>query len=164
MEQDQVDCLSRLSRAARYGDIQEMQRLVDLGVDVDAYESPEYWPALFTAASSGNAASVEFLLMAGARTSLHSKITPLHLAANYNRVSVIELLVAAGMCPDVLNSYGSTPLLWAAWSGHIESVRTLLELGASPGIANYDNLTPIHYAERSGHRHIVRLLMDRYSE
>jgi ankyrin repeat protein len=157
------DRLQRLKRAARYGNIAEMQRLLDLGVDVDAHEGPTFWPALFTAASSGNAASVEFLLMVGASTN-DGIGTALHAAARQGHCAVIELLVGAGVSPDALTVYGSTPLHWAAGHGHIEAVRTLLELGASTGIVNAGDLTPLQEAERSGHRHIVRLLMDRYSE
>lgn len=57
---------------------------------------------------------------------------PLHYAAGYNHVDIIEHLIFKGAKVDFKNNDGKTPLANACNWGHINSVKALLKKGADP--------------------------------
>jgi ankyrin repeat protein len=82
------------------------------------------------AAARGDAERVRSLLAADPSTATledeHSK-TPLHWAAEKNRVEVARLLIEAGAPLDRETTWGATPLEWAANVGSHEVAAVLLE-------------------------------------
>ena len=61
--------------------------------------------------------------------------TPLHAAATANRASMIEMLVSAGLDPNVRGCYDdSAPLHIAAWNDHLEVAAELIKFGADVNI------------------------------
>ncbi|EDV98283.1 myotrophin [Drosophila grimshawi] len=57
--------------------------------------------------------------------------TPLHYAADFGQLKVLEYLVQIGADVNKLDKYGITPLLAAIWEGHTTSVEYLLQHGAN---------------------------------
>ena len=86
--------------------------------------------------------------------------TPLHLAAEKNRVDVIEYLAATGGRLNAQDKDGTSPLQAAILAGSTEAVKTLLALGADPLLRNNQIETPLHLAARKGHADITDLLLE----
>jgi ankyrin repeat protein len=68
--------------------------------------------------------------------------TPLHLAARFGKVEIVQMLIGAGADVDAQDEVGWTPLHWAAWNGEIESVRMLIDAGARKDISNIAGKLP----------------------
>ena len=67
---------------------------------------------------------------------------PLHYAAEYGQVEMLQLLAGRGAeldCQDAEDQ--DTPLHWAAYNSHASAVTQLLRLGADGSIRNKDGLT-----------------------
>ena len=67
---------------------------------------------------------------------LHDNLTPLHVAALFNRKAAAELLLAEGADVFLADCGGNTALHMAAFLGHTEVVRMLLSASADPSIRN----------------------------
>ena len=88
--------------------------------------------ALRTAVEDGQEDEVARLLGMGADANGRNAFgaTPLHLATEFNSVSVMKLLVEGGADLDSLNDDGWSPLMNAAFCGSIPALEFLLEAGA----------------------------------
>ncbi|XXG99819.1 hypothetical protein Hte_006160 [Hypoxylon texense] len=64
-------------------------------------------------------------------TSSVEAYTPLHLAACYNRVDAIDLLLSKGATPMYKDNCGRTPLHNAVSRGHLAATKLLLEYGST---------------------------------
>ena len=93
------------------------------------------------------------------------KISPLHLATEYNNVEMIKLLIKGGFDVNIQNNLGQTPLLFACYHNFYESVDVLLKYGANPNIICGSNAwfyftkTALGLAIRYGNFDIVELLL-----
>ncbi len=91
--------------------------------------------------------------------------TPLHRAAYFGRVDIIEdLIAAAGRETNTLvqakNYSGSTPLHVAAEQGHVRVVKALIDHHPSlVNIQDNDGCTPLHYAAANGHTGVLLCLI-----
>jgi len=56
---------------------------------------------------------------------------PIHIAADFNQIHVIEYLITNGADVNKANNYGHTPLLLAIFENQLQAVRLLLKAGAS---------------------------------
>lgn len=119
---------------------------------------------LYRAALNGDAEAVSELLAHGADPNQVSEGEeeglPLCAAAAWDRVEVIEALLAAGADVSGKESGGWHALLWAAANGHADSARVLIEAGAGVDEANDDGDTPLTLAARRGALGVVRVLLD----
>ena len=93
---------------------------------------------LFRAALQGRTESVSWLLQEGA--DLHARgrggATALHAAASgLEGTTVMQLLLAQGASPNVVDEYGFTPLHRAIQNGDIDGVTLLLSSGANVSLA-----------------------------
>lgn len=86
-------------------------------------------------------------------------ITALYLAAYYDHIALVKLLIEAGADVDKKTTNGSTSLDVAAQNGHTSCVMALLRAGADVNLAFNDGRTPIYYAARFGHETCVALLI-----
>ena len=158
-----------LITAASYGDAEVARVLVAAGADLDARASDDAGgvpggTALLHAAVFGMTEVVDVLAGAGARvqgietaaavgnldgwltadTPLEARIRALVMAADHERLEVIDELVAAGTPVDAVDStYGRHPLRTAAENGRPASVRRLLELGADPNLRDAEGRRPL---------------------
>ncbi|XP_063216299.1 poly [ADP-ribose] polymerase tankyrase-like [Bacillus rossius redtenbacheri] len=85
--------------------------------------------------------------------------TPLHFAAGYNRVHVVEFLLAHGADVHAKDKGGLVPLHNACSYGHYEVTELLVKHGASVNVADLWKFTPLHEAAAKGKAEIVRLLL-----
>lgn len=122
---------SALHIAARIGNLELVKRLLAGGI------SPNVRTATTAVAKfSGNR---------GARGFVGGGLTPLLLAARYNRVEVMRALVAAGADPSLQADNGTT-LLMAGAAGGIEAITYAYELDPHVVVANQIGQTPMHLA------------------
>ncbi|MBR2125299.1 MAG: ankyrin repeat domain-containing protein [Akkermansia sp.] len=87
-------------------------------------------------------------------------MTPLMVAAMYDRASSARSLLAAGARPDEATAnYGTTALMMAAMNGYHEVVEVLVQNGADLNLRNKSGFTALMLAAQKGHAQVVRLLL-----
>ncbi len=77
--------------------------------------------------------------------------TPLIMAARFNQVNLIKLLLKSGAKVDDVDNEGSSALHHASASGRMEAVKTLVENKAQVSLKNQGGDTPRKLAKSSGH-------------
>lgn len=85
--------------------------------------------------------------------------TPLHFAAGYNRVAVVEYLLQHGADVHAKDKGGLVPLHNACSYGHYEVADLLVKHGASVNVSDLWKFTPLHEATAKGKYDIVKLLL-----
>ncbi|XP_060719936.1 poly [ADP-ribose] polymerase tankyrase-2-like isoform X1 [Tachysurus vachellii] len=85
--------------------------------------------------------------------------TPLHFAAGYNRVTVVEYLLQHGADVHAKDKGGLVPLHNACSYGHYEVVELLVIHGAVINVADLWKFTPLHEAAAKGKYEICKLLL-----
>jgi uncharacterized protein len=155
---DADDSETPLITAASYGDAEVARVLIDAGANVDARsrdESSELGglSALMHAAVFGMTDVLDALIAAGARpdgiesaaaagdisgwltpdTPADARIRALVMAADHQRLDVIDQLLDAGTPIDAVDDFDRQPLRIAAQNGRSASVEHLLARGADPG-------------------------------
>lgn len=89
-------------RAAYMGELEEVKRIIEAGIDnIDDYPEGSM-TALICAASTDNYEITEYLLKSGADPNKHTddRLTPLKTAASRGNVKIAELLLKAGADPN----------------------------------------------------------------
>jgi ankyrin repeat protein len=85
----------------------------------------------------------------------------LSTAASFNKIIIVELLLARGANPNVATDRNETPLQIAAYNGNVEIVRMLIEAGAKVDAADTQyGFTALASAARNGHVGVIRLLLN----
>ena len=88
-------------------------------------------------------------------------MTPLHYAANLDRLEAANLLIRAGAAPDaVFPSSQTTPLHWAADADAEDVLRLLILSKATIDARAKHDLTPLHLAARKGAVACIARLLD----
>ena len=85
--------------------------------------------------------------------------TPLHFAAGYNRVGVVEFLLSKGADVHAKDKGGLVPLHNACSYGHYEVTELLVKHGASVNVCDLWRFTPLHEGAAKGKYDIVKLLL-----
>ncbi|KAA0719985.1 Tankyrase-1 [Triplophysa tibetana] len=178
-----VDTLGQtaLHRAALAGHLQTCRLLLSYGADPAVVSLQG-----FTAAQMGNEAvqqilienipvrnsDVDYRLLEAAKAGdldtvknvncrdlegRHS--TPLHFAAGYNRVAVVEYLLHHGADVHAKDKGGLVPLHNACSYGHYEVAELLVRHGASVNVADLWKFTPLHEAAAKSKYEICKLLL-----
>jgi ankyrin repeat protein len=155
---DPADPETPLITAASYGDADVAKVLIDAGADLGARAAPNAGgvpggTALLHAAVFGMTDVVDLLVRAGARvysieeaaaageirdwltpqTPLQARIRALVMAADHQRLDVIDQLIDADTPVDAVDDqFGRQALQLAAQNGRPQSVRLLLGRGADP--------------------------------
>jgi hypothetical protein len=155
-----------LITAASYGDADVAKVLIEAGADIEAISAPDSGgvpsgTALMHAAVFGNTEVLDVLVAAGARIDSlemaaaagdiggwplarftpQARIRALVMAADHQRLAVIDQLVAAGTPVNQADAeWGRLPLHIAAQNGRPASVRRLLAHGADPDLRD-----PVHH-------------------
>ncbi|MEJ2246218.1 MAG: ankyrin repeat domain-containing protein [Acidobacteriota bacterium] len=147
--------LSALTVAVTSGDIAEVRRLLDTGVDINPTTDNEATP-LILASRNGHTEIVRLLLDAGANANANPfKYTPHRdWEVSYTPTALLPMILQSEI------SYDATALHAASQNGHIEIVRLLLEAGAKVDAQGNDDATALHAASQNGHAEIVKLLLE----
>jgi ankyrin repeat protein len=181
-----------LITAASYGDAEVAAVLIAAGADIDAIAAADAGgvpggSALLHAAVFGMTDVLDVLVAAGARirsieeaaaagdvtgwltadTPAQARLRALIMAADHQRLDVIDALIAAGTPVDASDDvFGRHPLRLAAANGRSASVRSLLSHGADPTRPDANGLTPFDHCrhgrvdatDTSGHDEVEALL------
>ena len=136
-----------LPAAAIAGDLEAVQRLLELGLPVDAAD-PQGCTALLRAAGGGHAEIVRRLLELGAghQVSARTGATPLSAAISMRHAGVVEQLLQAGADPNQALPGGVTPLMLAAALGLPDIAGRLLSQGAVVDAVDDQGLSALHCA------------------
>lgn len=173
----------QLFAASEQGDVEEVQKLLDAGADVNFSPDNDHFTSLHNAARKGHDKVIEALLKAGANPNEVTdakKFTPLHLAAMNGYKDAVKALLKAEANPNLLNVEDSSPLLLFALSidSHrqsdrfksLEIAQDLLAAGADIKKENimYDSPLKIfnEIAARPEHpiKNILKLLLEEQLE
>ncbi|WGJ61848.1 ankyrin repeat domain-containing protein [Wolbachia endosymbiont of Frankliniella intonsa] len=88
--------------------------------------------------------------------------TPLHWAAKYDHLNVVEKLIEKGTEIDAKDNKDNTPLHWAAKYDHLNVVEKLIEKGAKIDAKdNYSGNTPLHLSAEYCYLSIVEKLIEK---
>ncbi|MCF6776219.1 ankyrin repeat domain-containing protein [Thiotrichales bacterium 19X7-9] len=85
--------------------------------------------------------------------------TPLHLAAMFNQLEIINYLLDHGADINARDRYGNTALFYAVLNGHLSIVEQLLWRGAEANTINQDGDTPLHEASEESEYIIIEALL-----
>lgn len=168
--------VSRLVGAAQDGLSDEVGRLLDAGVPVDAQASggafcddqvTDGHTALTTAALSGHSDVVELLTGRGADVNRRTHvdgITACMVAAFHGHADTVSALIRLGADVDVTTVDGITALMFACLGGHSDVAAVLLDHGANSAHKNQAGTTAAEVAKLQGHRALARLVRERSRE
>ncbi|XP_033632864.1 poly [ADP-ribose] polymerase tankyrase-1-like [Asterias rubens] len=117
---------------------------------------------LLEASRSGNEEKMMSLLTplnVNGHASDGRRSTPLHLAAGYNRVSIVQLLLQHGADVHAKDKGGLVPLHNACSYGHFEVTELLIKHGANVNAMDLWKFTPLHEAASKSRLEVCSLLM-----
>jgi hypothetical protein len=126
-----------------------------------------YLTPLVVALARKHFQTAELLRHSGADPNVqcYKENTPLHSAAHYGDVEMVQVLLDLGADVNVRNERGETPLYYTAVDdGYIEVVRVLLEHGANVGAEDMEGRTPFSLAKKYGCDGIMKLLSEHGAE
>jgi uncharacterized protein len=147
----------------RAGESAPLDVVAALVARVDPGQSESRW-ALVEASSERRWEVVQMLVDAGVPIDPDPamKFTdgPLHQAATFGQLDVMERLVALGANINAQQSNGATPLHDSAGMGELAAVRWLLEQGADPNRTDRLGRSPLSRAIDREHVETARFLLD----
>ena len=154
------DSQNALVEAARNGDVNEVKRLLEKGVNVNGQAMYGY-TALIASACMGHVEVVNLLVAKGADINLRDGVgdTALKMASFGGHVEVVEFLLDGGADIRARDAKGYTALICGAGSGHCDVVKILLARGADINAQNSDGYTALMSAVNGGYIEMVKLLL-----
>jgi ankyrin repeat protein len=140
-----------LPAAAQAGDAAAVERLLDLGLAIEATDA-QGCTALLRASGGGHVALVASLLARGADPALaaRSGATCLSAALSTRHDEVVQVLLDGGAQPDQALPGGITPLMVAAALGQTKGLQSLLAHGAQPRARDDEGGTALHALAQFG--------------
>ncbi len=149
--------------ACRCGFAEVLKRLHQAGADLDVVSEKNGFNLLHIAASSGDIATVSYLLENNPKL-INSKNnegnTPLKVALDNQQFDIAELLI--DQTKDLPND--DLILLKATFAGSIKLVESFLRKGSPVDSQSKDGKNALHFAVLRGHKHIVQFLVEKAPE
>lgn len=152
---------SPLAEAARRGDRQTVQSLLNQGLDVNA-AGRDGTPALHWAVRVDDQELVRMLLAKGADVNALNRYgqAPIHVAVQNRHRDMVQTLVRAGASVEKADGSGEQPLLIATRQGDAGMVDELLAQGAQVSARDQRyGQTALMLAVREGHNKLVQRLL-----
>ncbi|XP_071098364.1 putative ankyrin repeat protein RF_0381 [Haliotis cracherodii] len=155
-----ADC-GDLYDASEAGHLEEVKRLLSLGVDVNCKGLRGRTPVM-VAAYSGHRDVVELLVSQGADVSLVDEVDNdiLHLACVGGDLETVEFVLSLNLVD--INSRGErsrTPVMRAALGGHRDVVELLVSEGANVSLVDEDGDNIVHLACVGGDLETVKFVL-----
>jgi ankyrin repeat protein len=147
--------------AARTGDLEQLQKMVVQGADVNKKTTNDETP-LMLAALAGNGEIVNYLLQRGANIDARNAagMTSVHAAAYAGHSDIVRLLAAkGGNLNDASNRFGVTPLHVASEENHVATVKTLLDLRADVSVVEINGYSALSRSGFREHWDVLKLLL-----
>ena len=135
---------------------------------IDGKNSNSLTPLHF-AAIRGSVRIAQILIESGSTLNLQASEekrgwAPIHYAAKYDQLEILELLISKGDDQESQTSFGLTPAMIATEFGNIEVVDFLIrKKGANKNAQTHainDRMNILHYAVVDGHLDIVKYLLN----
>lgn len=149
-----------LFEASAAGNLHELRRLLDAGLDLNCRDRDGMTPFL-TAVLHDQPRAARFLLHCGAEVGevLEEEGSELHIMVWIEHMPRVRQLVRCQRMLDSTDAEGRTPLLLAAMRGNERIVRMLIEQEAQLDLADDDGNTALSVAAAGNHLRIVELLL-----
>ncbi|KAK3251628.1 hypothetical protein CYMTET_39030 [Cymbomonas tetramitiformis] len=158
LELNDIDAAIRLCDAAHKADIEQIERMVENGVDVNVadYDSRT---AMHLAASEGHANVVVRLLELGANVNPRDRFegSPLDDAIRHNHRKTQAVLVKNN--GRISGMDAACTLCQAAADGDMAKLKVLFKCGVDMNAADYDNRTALHLAASNGQNTVLNFLL-----
>ncbi|KAG6483019.1 hypothetical protein ZIOFF_059659 [Zingiber officinale] len=148
--------------AAAYGDLEKLQRLVEVeGCSVSEPDGAGYY-ALQWAALNNRTASVQYIIEHGGDVNATDNTgqTALHWSSVRGHIQVADVLLKEGARVDVSDLYGYQSTHVAAQYGQTAFLyHIVIRWNADPDIPDNDGRSPLHWAAYKGFADCIRLLL-----
>lgn len=145
------------------GNIQELKRLLDEGLDVNKpYEPYDGATLIFGAVDGESSETIKFLIERGADVNFkdHSENTPLIHAVNQGQDQIVAFLLDHGARVSGINKAGHTAFYLTVYRGSGPMTKLLIERGAQIDFQDEGGNTPLHVAARNDNAGLVQLLLN----
>ena len=156
VESDGKTCL-HISVAAQLAEI--VRLLLANKADPNVLDTKDGRSPLYLASTSGNFDIARILLEGSADPNFTEDVPALHVAAGYNRLKMVQLLLDHGANIEGLSSEGLTPFLNSIFHSHLPMVKLLHKRGANAGSESRDGIKALHLACFKGSKAIVTFLI-----
>ncbi|RGP71794.1 ankyrin repeat [Fusarium sporotrichioides] len=152
----------QLIACAKYGNMTQMTRLLDEGVDINAL-STSGRSALSVAAEYGYPHLINLVLERGGLLDVQDSNgeTALWWASQCDHIEVVQRLLELGAQVGLPNSDGNSPLCVACQKGYMDIAEHLLEAGSDPNTTTNYGMTPLLLAVNADQMGVVGLLIDK---
>ncbi|CAG8057680.1 unnamed protein product [Penicillium salamii] len=152
--------IPQIVKAAQVGSTNEVNQLIEYGLDIEERHRASSRNALLVAAHCGNDEVVELLIHHHARIDAKdgSGWTALHLAASRGHCGVINLLMREGNIAEIRNLQGRTALRIAVDRSQQEALKMLLMHNSRVDTRAENQMTALHIAAKQGDAEIVNML------
>uniref|UniRef100_A0AAV2LLH5 Death domain-containing protein n=1 Tax=Knipowitschia caucasica TaxID=637954 RepID=A0AAV2LLH5_KNICA len=144
--------------AAKHGQSDALNKLVEMGLDVDEVNI-DGLTALHFAAEGGHTLCVRFLIESDCNINALTKRhrTALHFAAERGCEREACLLIDAGIDCDAVDNQSNSALHLAVSNNHTEVARVLVDAGCNLDLT--DNQTPLHIAAELGSQDLAEMML-----
>ncbi|MCK4319153.1 ankyrin repeat domain-containing protein [Candidatus Micrarchaeota archaeon] len=157
-----MDLNEELLRAAKEGDAEAVERLIQEGADINTRDD---WgeTALTHAIENGHTETAKFLIEKGADVNVKDweGRTALIRAAEKGYTETARFLIEKGADINTKDILGKTALILAAEKGHTETAEFLIEKGADINTKDILGKTALMLAVSKGHTETVEFLIQK---
>ncbi len=151
---------SMLAMAARYGNLEIVDVLLQAGANVGATDKRGRTP-LMSAIQSRNPDVVKALIKGGADVNARDEVqcTALFRAAGpFGDAAIVGALLQSGAEVNLSDKNGMTPLMWAVRFGDAGRVQELITAGADVGARDARGLSAMDYARNRSDENAVQIV------
>lgn len=148
------------------GNVQVVQLLLEYAANPEQVDKAGFYP-FHHAVAHKNKDVVEFLLEQGFDPNIASHkdgVTALHMAAEFNHLEIMKLLLGHGAAVDQPDINKLTPLHRATMADNNVAAQILLQWGADVLAENKDLRTPLKLAQSMAHNKTVDVLQQHARE
>ncbi len=149
---------TQLYYAASNGDVELIKILLVNGADINITNRVGKTP-LCEAVCKGRTKAVKALIEANAMIN-GDYVTPLHIAAENNRIEICNILIMSGTNVNAIDKQqGTSPMHYAARENNVDIIDILYKSNANINLVDKFNMTPLHFAVINRYTKAVKRLI-----